>query len=241
MKRNQMAFVEKLARFMPLSDEAKDAVSSCVGNTVTMPPRTQLVRQGDKYSGTFFLHEGWAVRQKVLRDGRRQVMNFLMGGDAVGFAANFYEEADHSVVALTDISYSPVDADRLLEMMAAYPKVGAAMFWSIALEEAVLRERVGGLGQRSARGHMAHIITELVMRQRNFGADDRTALLLPVTQVLLSDALGISPVHTNRTIRRLVHDQLIETSPLGLRVLNERRLAEIGDFDGQFLHILEGD
>ncbi|WP_416899439.1 MAG: Crp/Fnr family transcriptional regulator [Minwuia sp.] len=231
-----MPLVDKLDRFMPLTNAERDAISSCIEPEREMQAGGYLVRQGEPYDGSYVMLDGWSVRQKYLRDGRRQVMNFLIRGDAVGFAATFFKEADHSVMALTDIVYARMNHERLMRLIADNPRLGTAMFWSVALEEAMLRERIVGLGQRSAREHMAHLIMEMVARQRHAGIEGAAVHLLPINQILLSDALGISPVHTNRTIRRLVLDRLISTSPRGIEVLDEERLAETGDFDGQFLH-----
>ncbi len=231
-----MAFIDKLDRFVALTETERQAVAACVQDERTVAAHSHLVVQGEDYDGTYVIHSGWAVRQKFLEDGRRQVVNFLITGDAIGFAATFFDQADHSVVALTDVNCSRIDSEKLMEMISTYPRVGSALFWSIALEESMLRERIVGLGQRSAREHMAHLIMEMVMRQRAGGAGDMQARRLPINQILLSDALGISPVHTNRTIRRMVLDRLIETSPQGILILDEPRLREIGDFDGQFLH-----
>jgi CRP-like cAMP-binding protein len=132
--------------------------------------------------------------------------------------------------------YARLDPDALMRTMSEYPRLGSSLFWSVALEEAMLRERIVGLGQRSAREHTAHLIVEMVERQRHSGVNDYDVLFLPVSQILLADALGISPVHTNRTVRRLAREGLIETTAAGITVLDESGLREIGDFEGRFLH-----
>lgn len=231
-----MLFIEKLRRFTQLNDEERQALATCVETEKVVPPQTRLVSQGDEYPSAYVIERGWSFRQRLLKDGRRQVMNFLVPGDAVGFAAAFFSHADHTVITMTEVRYARIDPDRLMQVIATNPRLGATLFWSAALEESVLRERIVSLGQRTAREHMAHLFVELAERVRNGGAGDNDAWLLPVTQILLSDVLGISPVHTNRTIRRLVRDGVIETSSRGIALIDEPGLRRISDFDEQFLH-----
>ncbi|MDF1720150.1 MAG: Crp/Fnr family transcriptional regulator [Minwuia sp.] len=231
-----MHFVEKLGRFTELSDDERIALATCVETEKVVPAQTRLVNQGDEYPSAYVIERGWSFRQRLLKDGRRQVMNFLVPGDAIGFAAAFFAHADHTVITMTEVRYARIDPDRLMQVIAGSPRLGATLFWSTALEESVLREHIVSLGQRTAREHMAHLLVELAERVRKGGMPEAEAQLLPVTQILLADVLGISPVHTNRTIRQLVREGVIETSARGIALLDEPRLRQMSDFDEQFLH-----
>ena len=61
---------------------------------------------------------------------------------------------------------------------------------------------------------------------------------LPMTQEQLGDATGLTAVHVNRTIKALEHDGLImRSNPRSIQIGDWRKLAEVGDFDSNYLHI----
>src|SRR3546814_17750596 len=54
---------------------------------------------------------------------------------------------------------------------------------------------------------------------------------LPLTQTQIADTLGLTPIHTNRVLRRLVRAGLLEMNRQWIRFLAPDRLAEMCDFD----------
>jgi CRP-like cAMP-binding protein len=50
-----------------------------------------------------FIRDGYAVRYKLLRNGKRQILNVLLPGDIVGIPGSFLERAVYSVTAITDV------------------------------------------------------------------------------------------------------------------------------------------
>ena len=92
------------------------------------------------------------------------------------------------------------------------------------------------LGQSAmSRTRTAHAALELKPRQ--FEAIATLHDLGPMTQTELGDALGISVVHVNRTLQKLRRDGLISFKSKRLKVLDWKRLSEIGDFDPTYLHL----
>src|SRR5947208_13757518 len=72
----------------------------------------ELVREGATLPHACFILSGWACRQRVLSDGRRQIFDFLLPGD--GFGLNLRGEPElSSIAALTALE--TVDATQVLE------------------------------------------------------------------------------------------------------------------------------
>jgi CRP-like cAMP-binding protein len=57
------------------------------------------------------------------------------------------------------------------------------------------------------------------------GAFEPSSSALPMTQLQLGEALGLSLVHVNRTMQQLRRDRLIELKPGRVRILDRKRLS----------------
>jgi CRP-like cAMP-binding protein len=150
---------------------------------------------------------GWACSQRVLRDGRRQIFDFILPGEGFGFGTLADAQARHAVVAVTPVE--TVDASALLQAARALPD--GALWRSIRASEleadARRLEHMVRLGRLVASEKTAHFILEM---QRRAGAADAPSFPLPLTQEAIGDALGISVVHLNRVLRQFRADSVLE-------------------------------
>jgi DNA-binding Lrp family transcriptional regulator len=65
---------------------------------------------------------------------------------------------------------------------------------------------------------------------------------LPLTQEQLADATGLTSVHINRTLKALEKERLIKRpNPRSIFIGDWRKLAEVGDFDTNYLHLRENE
>lgn len=58
-----------------------------------------------------------------------------------------------------------------------------------------------------------------------------------MTQEQLGDAVGLTSVHVNRTLKSLEADGLIERDRRHIRFKDWQRIAEEGDFSALYLHL----
>jgi cAMP-binding proteins - catabolite gene activator and regulatory subunit of cAMP-dependent protein kinases len=228
----------KLSSYMVLTDEEKTFLSELERNVARQPTRTDLLQQGERYGCVRVMRQGWAIRHKALPDGRRQVVNFVLPGDIIGFYCNLFETADHGVTALTAVEVASFPADRIIELFKRFPRLAAALAWSGAKEEAIIAERLLSVGRRTALERTAHLIVELLRRLSIVDLVDEGRFALPVTQEILADALGLSIVHINRTLRRLRDIGLIEVAGQQITVRDVKQLSSVGQFDELYLHLV---
>ena len=83
---------------------------------------------------------------------------------------------------------------------------------------------------------MAHLISELARRLDAVGLIKDDQAYLPLTQVHLADALGLTSVHVNRVLQELRRDGVMDLRDRVLRFSDARRLEELGAFDPLYLH-----
>jgi CRP-like cAMP-binding protein len=175
---------------------------------------------------------GWACRQRTLPDGRRQIFGFLLPGDTVGLNVNATALDQISTVAINRVE--SMDALMLREILTLgddrYARLSAAVEETRRLQDVYLLNHVMRLGRQSALERLAHLILEIQERARHAGLLQGGRFPMPLTQEVLSDALGLSIVHLNRTLQQLKRDGLIEIKSGQVAVLDPRRLETIADY-----------
>ncbi|MES2912561.1 MAG: Crp/Fnr family transcriptional regulator [Pseudomonadota bacterium] len=183
----------------------------------------------------FTLYSGWAFRYKTLSDGRRQILNFLLPGDFIGLQQEFADSAVHGVEAITDAVFCVFPRDGLLELFADYPTLGFDVTWLASREEGMVDDALLSAGRRTASESVAMLLMHLYRRVQRLGLEygddpDGSSIDFPINQQHIADALGLSLVHTNKTLRRLQKLGLHEIRDGRLRLHNTRALERIADY-----------
>jgi CRP-like cAMP-binding protein len=227
----------RLARAMTLKNAAaeKGFLARLQDRELTFGANTDLIVEGQPYQFSYILKDGWAMSYKLLPDGSRQVVNFLLPGDFIGLRANWFQTAEASVSALTDIVVSPIQPHRIVTGARRFPRLGAAIAWSSARDESMLIEHLVSLGRRSAYERLSHLFLELRKRLQIIGFAGDRSFELPVTQEVLGDFLGLTIVHVNRTLRKLIRNGLIEREGERLIIRHLGDLEAAADFDDEYL------
>jgi CRP-like cAMP-binding protein len=197
-----------------------------------------IVSEGRSYQTMFVVLEGSAVRYRILRDGRRQVLNILLPGDFVGFPGCFFENALYAITALTDAVICPMPLAALIGLFERRPRLAATIFWSFACEAAIYAERLIDVGRRSALERIAHFLLELLTRLQVVGLADDRSFRMPLTQELIADAQGLSVPHVNRTLRQLRDDGLVTIEDQRVVINDIESLSALADFDTTYLRRL---
>lgn len=211
------------------------AIEELQAQRKTVRANTDIITDGDECGAILIVCEGWAYRYKLLADGRRQILNFIVPGDTIGSVASLYSRAANSVQALTDVSVCSITPERMHEIGLAFPRLAAALGRSFAQGESMLAEHVVRIGRRTAYERMAHIFMELLTRLQAVGAADHSSYDLPLTQEILADALGLSIVHVNRTLRQIRKDGLIRLDSRRISIIDVARLTEVAEFEPAYL------
>jgi CRP-like cAMP-binding protein len=114
----------------------------------------------------------------------------------------------------------------------------ARIYWmSTNIDAAITREMTLSLGKRSAISRMAHLFCELHVRLGFVGKTKGDSYEFPLTQRELSECLGLTVVHVNRTLQELRRRNLIETENRQVRILDRHALEAVAEFDPSYLHL----
>jgi CRP-like cAMP-binding protein len=220
-----------------LSDEDREAILALPYTLRTLEPSTYTVREADPPTTCCVLVSGFAYRQKLAGDGSRQIVSLHIPGDALDFQNLFLDVADHSVQMLTRAEVAMINRTDLQELARTRPGIAHAILVKILVEASIFREWVLNVGRREARIRMAHLLCEFAVRLEAEGLAEEYRYELPMTQEQLADALGLTPVHVNRTLKALEADGLITRNKRMVSFPDWRRMREAGDFNQRYLHL----
>ena len=229
--------IDKLGRFVPLSDAERDALHQIASSPRLHRRGTDLIAQGDKPNSVFLLLDGWAYCYKHLANGDRQIMAYLIPGDLCDIRIFLFEQMDHSIGLLSDAMVVKIPAVEILALMDKFPKIERALMWATLVDESTLREWLLNVGQRDAVQRLSHLFCELCVRLSVVNlVDNNETFVMPLTQTELADTTGLTTVHVNRSLQRLRQDGLIATKDGKMTILDFERLAELAGFDEIYLH-----
>jgi CRP-like cAMP-binding protein len=213
-----------------------DTLNELYAETRTVASNRDIITEGYKYDALFVLLEGFAIRYRVLRDGRRQILNIVLPGDFVGFPACFFDTALYSITTMTDAVISSIHFRRLFQLFKEHPRIEATIFWLFSCEAAMYAERLIGIGRQSAIERVAHFLLELLTRLRVIGLADERSFRMPLTQEQLGDLLGLTGVHVSRTLRQLRDDGLVGVEGQQVTIKDLDKLSALADFERTYLN-----
>ena len=229
--------IRKLSVFASFSQVEESAVALALGNIHVIKVGQSFGRQDDRPDGLRFLISGFACRHKLIENGQRQILSFMLPGDGCDMGVTLLERRDHSLTALTTCRVAFTSDEAMEHVLEQYPKLKAAFRWASLVEESISREWIANVGQREAAARAAHVFCELYYRWKAIGQAEGMNFELPITQADLADALGISVVHANRTLQELRHRKLIAFGDGRLTILNLEELEQLAEFDLTYLHL----
>jgi CRP-like cAMP-binding protein len=228
--------LRKLENFTALAEDEKTALSSAM-QVRTCGSHEDLICEGDQTGHVNVVLSGLACRQKMLPDGRRQIVGFLLPGDMCDVWAFTLRRMDHTISTISSARMGIIPREVALGITEKFPRLMRAMWWASMVEESIAREWIINVGQRTALERLAHLFCEIYARLSAVGLTSGNRCELPLTQAELADTLALSTVHVNRMLRELRHAGLISMNGKSLVIHDFKALQSIAMFDANYLHL----
>ncbi|MEQ1955978.1 Crp/Fnr family transcriptional regulator [Mesorhizobium sp. CN2-181] len=229
-------FVEKLLNFGPLSDEERWVLLAATSDARKVIARKDLIREGDRPGPVFVILDGWACRYKILPNGSRQVLAYLMPGDCCDLHVGLLAEMDHSIQTVTAALVATIDRLEMDAIMDRHKGIAKAMYIAQLVDEGTMRAWITSMGRRSSIERVAHLMCELYLRARNIGLNVDPHVAFPLSQLMLADSLGMTPVHLNRVLKELRREGAMDMQRGRLLITDPGKLIHIAGFDANYLH-----
>lgn len=183
---------------------------------VQLKTRANLIHSGDTCENLYYLRSGWVYRYQLLSDGRKQIFCFFTAGDLVSPSLLFSAYSHYSVATLVAGTALVIHRDALLTAMTHEPVAMTAIMKMMAYWQRYMDERMVELGRLTAYERMCVLICRLANRL----SPTNHVIKVPLTRDLISDALGITPVHVSRTLKVLEDENAVCWTRQGLEILD---------------------
>ncbi|SHH02164.1 Crp/Fnr family transcriptional regulator [Cognatishimia maritima] len=216
-----------LPLFLEFSRDELDYMQRFKTGEMIAEPGTHLLSQGEKSPQLFTVLSGMGLKYKMLKDGSRQVVGFVMPGDFLGLQAGVMGKMGHSVEAVTDMTLCVFNRAAIWELFSAHPERSFAIAHLAAVEEHFLGDALAAVGQRPAYEKIAWAMARFFNRAQGTGLAVKNTAPLPFTQQDLADGLGLSLVHTNKQLAKLRRDGVASWQKGTLTVHNRKALLDI--------------
>jgi len=211
--------LRRFAALAKLDSAAVTALEQAMTAQSVERARSELLSEGRPIRAPMLIVDGWAAQVRLLRDGRRQFVSFLLPGDVVGFFRHEHPVAALTVQCLTEVTTSPAPAANLS------PSLLEAYAVSRALDEAYLFAQIVRLGRFNAMERLIDMMLELHERLTLAGRAQDWSFDFPLTQEMLGDALGLTSVHVNRTVQHARHERLLEWRARRMTILDPAAMS----------------
>jgi CRP-like cAMP-binding protein len=206
-------------------------ISSFKSGELNVQAGTSILLQGTNSAHLYTILSGWAFRYKALPDGRRQILNYAMPGDFIGLQGSVNDEMQHSVEALTDMLLCVFPREKLWSLYTDYPTLAFDVTWLAAREEQILDENLLNVGRRTAVERLACLLLTLFDRATEIGLAKGNTIQFPFTQQHVADTLGMSLVHTNKSLQRLAATKTLRWKDRRFELLDREALSKIANYE----------
>ena len=197
---------------------------------------TDIIREGDRPDHVHLMVTGWAARYQHLHEGSSQITAFMLPGDFCDTHITLLAEMDHSIRTVTDARVAFIPR-ATMAVLTERPAIAKALWWASLVDAGVLRAWIVNIAGRLALPRIAHLVCELHARLVNVGLADADSFALPITQEQLGQAVGLTTVHVNRTLKTLRDHNLMSFRDRQIVLDDVPALRELAGFDANYLHL----
>lgn len=230
------ALFRALERRDQLSDREREALARGIADIRICAAGDTLIRAGVPADYSTLLIDGLLARVFYLSEGKRQIVAMHVPGDFVDLHSLLLKRLDHDVVALSEVRVALVPHAMLRKLTETEPHLARMLWLLTVIDAAIHREWISRLGH-SAAVRIAHLLCELQARFAVVGLATPEGFAIDLTQADFGDMTGLTPVHVNRTMRKLREANLAVVRDGYAAIPDLRRLQEFAGFNRTYLYL----
>jgi CRP-like cAMP-binding protein len=196
-----------------------------------------ILRAGEHPDNVVVVLSGFLYRYTIGPEGARQVHSFYMPSEAPCLETLYIDYMDNNLGATIDSVIGLIPHDQLYRVIDERPDARKLLWRQTLVQGAIFRQWLVRNSNMPAHAALAHFFCEMFTRAKAAGLASENECDLPITQEFVADALGLTTVHTNRTLQILRETGAVEWRSGRLQVLDWAKLSNIADFDPRYLHL----
>jgi CRP-like cAMP-binding protein len=224
----------RLEHYTPLGAEDKQAMESVASGVKRFDRGDTLARPGESIDRIFGIVDGFACRYRLLPDGRRQIVAFMLPGDLCDTRSFHMPYRDHTIGALSTVDAVVFTRDNIRELESR-STLSRALNRNSVVHQCIAREWLVNVGHRTSFERLGHLLCEIFERLRIVGLVRDHSCEVPLTQNDLADTLALSAVHVNRTMMELRRAGLVTFHSQRLILHDPEALRRATAFDPGYL------
>lgn len=224
--------VRKLALFDAIPDQYVEQAQTNRKSQFKISSRSDIYVEGEECLHAYTVFEGWVLLYRAHSNGTLQGLRIALPGDFIGFMPASETHYHHSALAITDSVLCCFSQPGLHTMIHDNPGLAAKIHAMQSEYMANCQSTLLGIGRKTAEQRIAHLIADLYHRLDIRHMLDKASgdMPFPMTQEMLGDMTGLTPVHVNRVMRKLREDGAFECVRNSLKGINIDLLIEVGEY-----------
>ena len=127
--------LRRMPHFRTFSEDELEFVAQFKRGELMADPGTTVLVEGARSAHLYTVLSGWGFRYKILEDGRRQILNYVVPGDMIGLQGAVMAEMQHSVEAMTPMKLCVFERSRLFSLFERHAGLGFDLTWLASREE----------------------------------------------------------------------------------------------------------
>jgi CRP-like cAMP-binding protein len=195
----------------------------------TYKARQAIIYEGEESNLFGTLRQGWAYRYKNIGNGRRQILGFILPGDAMTLEmltfGNLPLPFGVSALSPATVCWFPLE-----EMTELLRRKGPQDEHSKQMVHGYfnwLIRRNSAMGHTSAASSLAELLLQLMVRLKRCGMVSGNEYDFAPTQADLADSLGLTTIHVNRLLGGMKRQGILQIEGKKMQVFDKVQLRRI--------------
>jgi len=212
----------------PVEDRTADqALRELISSGITnrYKKKQAIFREGNHPQYLFYLQRGKAKVFKTSEEGKDLTVGLYTQGDYIGYIA-LLEDAVYRVSAdaLEDTEITLIPRTDFLDLVHSHRDVSKRFFQLVAKNNNDKADQLVRLAYNSLRKRVANTLL-ILLKKYDTGSED--PFVLHIGREDLANLAGTATESLIRTLTDFRHEKLIDIHEGGIRILNEKKLADL--------------
>ena len=222
--------------FKHVPEERLDYFQKYRSKQLDVSARTMLFYEDEAHESVYTLFSGWGIIFKtVSNNNKRQILRFILPGDFIGCQTKASGVMSHSATVITQAAFCVFSREVLNQMLSRDAGLAVRLVDMETRDMSLCQNHLMAAGRKTAIESISFLLLELFYRVQaqipeSYFSSNNT-IDFPLTQEDIGDAVGLTKIHVNRVIKKLVSDSLIVFHKKQLTILDEKKLSEIAEFN----------
>lgn len=234
---HQSCMIRHFQHFAEIEREEIDLLAKLEKSPERIAPGSLLWQEGGRVEVMAVLSKGWAFSCYTLEDGSRMILDVFLPGDVIGMHEYASRTHQASVETITECTLCRFPHRHLDDIFELSPRLTRIFFTIAATQQSMLVERMVNLGRRDAQSKLSHFICEMYSRLSKTNPDMRPDFNLPLSQQMIADTMGLTPVHVSRVFSQLREQALVCRDRHRVFIPDIERLSDFADFNHHYLRL----